>query len=178
MKRLSPLQTPLGALSVVVCAILSHFFLNESLTTFGSIGCALCIVRVPCHWLTSRLLTSLQVGSVVIALNGPKEESIGQIEEFQKLFLAPGFLAFTGVVILASLGIIIFVAPKWVPRLGLLSFHLSDSNRYGDKSMLWYISICSMIGGLSVSCTSGLGAAIVTSVMGDNQVGLCTFPTY
>jgi len=54
----------------------------------------------------------LQVGAVVIALNGPKEETVGQIEEFQKLFLAPGFLAFTGVVILASLCIIIFVAPR------------------------------------------------------------------
>ena len=36
--------------------------------------------------------------------------------------------------------------------------------------MIWYISVCSMIGGLSVSVTTGLGAAIVTSIMGDNQV--------
>jgi len=28
------LVTPMGALSVVVCAILSHFFLKESLTFF------------------------------------------------------------------------------------------------------------------------------------------------
>jgi magnesium transporter len=34
--------------------------------------------------------------------------------------------------------------------------------------MLWYIAVCSMIGGLSV--TTGLGAAIVMTVMGDNQV--------
>ncbi|KAG8758755.1 hypothetical protein FRC14_007470 [Serendipita sp. 396] len=127
--------TPMGALSVVICAILSHFFLNESLTTFGAIGCALCIV-----------------GSVVIALNGPKEATVGQILEFQKLFLSPGFLVWGGVVIVASLVIIFYFAPK-----------------YGEKSMLWYISVCSLIGGLSVSCTTGLGAAIVTSVMGDNQ---------
>ena len=37
--------------------------------------------------------------------------------------------------------------------------------------MIWYLLICSMIGGLSVSVTTGLGAAIVTSFMGDNQVG-------
>ena len=36
--------------------------------------------------------------------------------------------------------------------------------------MIWYILICSMIGGLSVSVTTGLGSAIVTSVKGDNQV--------
>lgn len=31
------------------------------------------------------------------------------------------------------------------------------------------ISICSMIGGLSVVCTSGLGASILTSINGNNQ---------
>ena len=36
--------------------------------------------------------------------------------------------------------------------------------------MLWYIFVCSMIGGISVSVTSGLGAAIVTTAYGDNQV--------
>jgi hypothetical protein len=61
-----------------------------------------------------------------------------------------------------------------VSRRSWLPIPLTDSNRYGDKSMLWYISICSLIGGLSVSCTSGLGAAIVTSIMGDNQV-LCLY---
>lgn len=60
------------------------------------------------------------------------------------------------------------------PR-GRWSFeHLADSltrhHRYGTKSMLWYIMVCSMIGGISVSVTTGLGSAIVTSVMGDNQV--------
>lgn len=38
--------------------------------------------------------------------------------------------------------------------------------------MLWYISVCSMIGGISVSVTTGLGAAIVTTAMGQNQVYL------
>lgn len=42
--------------------------------------------------------------------------------------------------------------------------------RYGKKNMLWYISVCSMIGGISVSVTTGLGAAIVTTAMGDSQV--------
>ena len=93
-----------------------------------------------------------QLGSVIIALNGPHEQAVGQIREFQKLFLAPGFLAWGSVLIVASLVIIFYFAP-----------------RYGKKSMLWYISVCSMIGGLSVSVTTGLGAAIVTSAMGDNQ---------
>ena len=36
--------------------------------------------------------------------------------------------------------------------------------------MLWYIFVCSMIGGISVSVTTGLGAAIVQTAKGDNQV--------
>ena len=36
--------------------------------------------------------------------------------------------------------------------------------------MIWYITVCSTIGGISVSVTTGLGAAIVTTVMGYNQV--------
>lgn len=127
--------TPLGALSVVICAILSSIFLKETLTIFGWLGCALCIL-----------------GSVVIALNGPKEDLVGQITEFQKLFLAPGFLVYISVLIAASLVIIFFFAPK-----------------YGTKSMLWYIFVCSMIGGISVSVTTGVGAAIVQTAKGDNQ---------
>ena len=41
--------------------------------------------------------------------------------------------------------------------------------------MIWYLLICSMIGGLSVSVTTGLGSAIVTSVKGDNQVCVLSF---
>ncbi|KDQ55680.1 hypothetical protein JAAARDRAFT_37090 [Jaapia argillacea MUCL 33604] len=127
--------TPLGALSVVICAILSSIFLKEKLSFFGWLGCALCIV-----------------GSIIIALNGPQEPSVGYITDFQKLFLAPGFLAFGSALIFASLIIIFYFAP-----------------RYGNESMMWYIAVCSMIGGISVSVTTGLGAAIVTTAFGQNQ---------
>ncbi|KAI0093083.1 magnesium transporter NIPA-domain-containing protein [Irpex rosettiformis] len=127
--------TPMGALSVVISAILSAWFLQEKLSMFGWLGCALCII-----------------GSVVIALNGPSEQSIGQIVQFQHMFLAPGFLVWISVLIASALVIIFYFAPK-----------------YGKKNILWYIMVCSMIGGISVSVTTGLGAAIVTSVQGDNQ---------
>jgi hypothetical protein len=38
--------------------------------------------------------------------------------------------------------------------------------------MLWYITVCSTIGGISVSVTTGLGAAIVMTVMGANQASV------
>ena len=39
-------QTPLGSLSVVICAIMSSWFLDEKLTTLGWLACAECIVRL------------------------------------------------------------------------------------------------------------------------------------
>jgi len=127
--------TPMGALSVVICAILSHFFLKEKLSLFGWIGCFQCIM-----------------GSIIIAMNAPDEQSVTTIEAFKHFFLAPWFLAYGGVVLAVALGIIFFVAPK-----------------YGTKSMIWYILVCSLFGGLSVSCTQALGACVVTTIRGDNQ---------
>lgn len=129
-------QTPLGALSVVISAILAHFILKEKLSLFGWIGCVQCIL-----------------GAIVIALNAPEQQSVSTIQAFKKLFLAPGFLSYGSCCIAAALFIILWVAP-----------------RYGKKTMIWYITICSVIGGISVSCTQGLGACIVTSIRGDNQV--------
>ena len=40
----APFQTPMGALSVVICAVLSSIFLKEKLSLFGWLGCSLCIV--------------------------------------------------------------------------------------------------------------------------------------
>lgn len=56
------------------------------------------------------------------------------------------------VIILICLGLIFFVAP-----------------RYGKTHLLVYISICSLIGGISVVCTQGLGSSILTSIRGANQ---------
>ena len=51
--------TPLGALSIIISAVLSHYVLNEKLNTFGWLGCALCIV-----------------GSANIVLHAPEEKEI------------------------------------------------------------------------------------------------------
>lgn len=60
---------------------------------------------------------------------------------------AIGFLAYMGFVILTCLVIVWKVAPK-----------------YGKKHLLVYISVCSLIGSLSVVATQGLGAAIVLNI--------------
>ena len=51
--------------------------------------------------------------------------------------------------IVASLVLKFYAVPKW-----------------GRTSMLPFVSICSLIGGISVSCTPGVGASVVTSIGG------------
>ncbi|GEM07933.1 DUF803 domain membrane protein [Rhodotorula toruloides] len=100
-------------------------------------------------WLGSTLCI---LGSIVIAVNGPSERGSTTIQAFQTKFVSVGFLVWGGICIAAALGIIFFVAP-----------------RYGKRTMLVYITICSLLGGLSVACTSGLGGAILTSIKGDGS---------
>jgi uncharacterized membrane protein len=129
------LVTPLGALSVVITTILSAIFLKERLSLVGKVGCFLCII-----------------GSVVIVMNAPAESSAATIQEMQQFVIAPGFLSYAGVVIVACVFVALWAGP-----------------RYGKKSMLVYLSICSLIGGLSVVATQGLGAAIVAQIGGTPQ---------
>lgn len=126
------LVTPMGALSVVICAILSTIFLKERLSFVGKVGCFNCII-----------------GSVVIAVNAPEQSSVARIQDMKKWVIAPGFLTFAGVIIVACAVIALYLGPK-----------------YGKKTMMVYITICSLIGGLSVVATQGLGAAVVAQASG------------
>jgi magnesium transporter len=92
------------------------------------------------------------IGSVVIVMNAPAESSAADINDMKNFVLAPGFLSYAGVIIVGCVFIALWVGP-----------------RYGKKSMLVYLSICSLIGGLSVVATQGLGAAVVTQIGGKAQ---------
>jgi magnesium transporter len=129
------LVTPLGALSVVITTILSAIFLKERLSFVGKVGCFNCII-----------------GSVVIVLNAPSQSAVSNIEDMKRYVVTPGFLTYTGVILVGCAFIVFWVGP-----------------RYGKKSMLVYISVCSLIGGLSVVCTQGLGAAVLAQTRGEAQ---------
>ncbi|KAF4454664.1 DUF803 domain membrane [Fusarium albosuccineum] len=90
------LVTPLGALSVVITAVLSAIFLKERLSMVGKVACFLCIV-----------------GSVVIVMNAPHTSSVSNIQEMQKYFITPGFLSYAGVIIVGSVITAFWVGPKW-----------------------------------------------------------------
>lgn len=92
------------------------------------------------------------VGSVIIPLNAPTQSAVADIQQMQHYVITPGFLSYAGVIILGCAFIAWWVAP-----------------RYGKKSMMVYLSICSLIGGLSVVSTQGLGSAIVAQINGKAQ---------
>lgn len=69
------LVTPLGALSVLIGAVLGSYFLKEELGTLGKLGCALCLI-----------------GALVIVLHAPADEAIETIDQILEYALAPGML--------------------------------------------------------------------------------------
>ena len=89
------------------------------------------------------------IGATILALNAPEQPSVSTINEFKHLFVSVGFLVWAGILIASSVVLVFYAAPRW-----------------GKTHMLVYIMICSLIGGISVSCTQGLGASILTSIRG------------
>ncbi|PGG96610.1 hypothetical protein AJ80_09811 [Polytolypa hystricis UAMH7299] len=92
------------------------------------------------------------IGSVVIAMNAPSQSSVATIQDMQAFVITPGFLTYAGILIVACVFVALWAGP-----------------RYGKQSMFVYISICSLIGGLSVVATQGLGAAIIAQIGGKSQ---------
>ncbi|KAB1220691.1 Magnesium transporter NIPA2 [Morella rubra] len=90
------LVTPLGALSIIVSAVLAHFFLKEKLRKMGILGCVLCIV-----------------GSILIVLHAPSECSLSSVEEIWELATQPAFLLYTASAIAIVLVLICYCEPRY-----------------------------------------------------------------
>lgn len=90
------LVTPLGALSVLVSALLSSRYLNENLNLLGKVGCFLCIL-----------------GSTVIVLHSPKEGTIEYIEVLGIMLLDVSFVLYVIFVCISSAVLIWIYAPRY-----------------------------------------------------------------
>ena len=88
--------TPLGALSVVVSAVLSSLILKERLNFYGKMGCALCVL-----------------GAVVIVLHAPAQSGINDIPQFMSMVIQAPFLVYCGLVLVASLFLIFWAMPRY-----------------------------------------------------------------
>ncbi|XP_041462144.1 magnesium transporter NIPA2-like [Lytechinus variegatus] len=90
------LVTPLGALSVIVSAVLSSYCLNETLNLLGKIGCLLCIM-----------------GSIVIVLHTPTDEAGHTLSWLAKRLQSPSFISYVCLVVISCLVLIFAISPRW-----------------------------------------------------------------
>ena len=91
------LVTPMGAISIVVSAVLAHSHLNERLNAFGVAGCVLSVV-----------------GSSTIVLHAPEEREVASIREMWALAAQPGFVVYA----LAALSAVAWLCWEVAPKHG------------------------------------------------------------
>lgn len=148
------LVTPLGALSVLIGAVLGSYFLKEELGTLGKLGSAICLI-----------------GAVVIVLHAPPDENIETIDQILHYAIQPGILH-------RPLPLPIFVSHT--RPLGFLLYAVTVvafavfmiykiAPVYGKKNALIYLSICSTVGSISVMSVKAFGIALKLSFAGKNQ---------
>ncbi|CRG82943.1 Magnesium transporter NIPA2 [Talaromyces islandicus] len=129
------LVTPMGAMSVLIGAILGAYFLHEHLNTVGRLGCATCLL-----------------GSVLLVLHAPADPELTTIDEILDLATQPLFLLYLAFVLIYTIYAIYRLAP-----------------RSGKTNPVIYISICSLVGSLSVMSIKAFSIAVKLTIAGDNQ---------
>ncbi|KAL7627096.1 hypothetical protein AAE478_003872 [Parahypoxylon ruwenzoriense] len=111
------LVTPLGALSVLIGAVLGSYFLKEELGTLGKLGCAICLL-----------------GAVVIVLHAPPDEDIQTIDQILDYAIRPGFLLYCTVVSIFAAVMIYKIAPIHGKKNPLI--YLSICSTVGSVSVM------------------------------------------
>ncbi|CCG80576.1 Putative uncharacterized protein [Taphrina deformans PYCC 5710] len=89
------------------------------------------------------------LGAIIIVLNAPEQTAVSTIQEMKHYVLSKVFIPYAIIIILIALFLTFWVGP-----------------RYGKTNVFVYISICSIIGGISVVCTQGFGASVVSAISG------------
>ncbi|XP_039950276.1 magnesium transporter NIPA2 [Bactrocera neohumeralis] len=90
------LVTPLGALSVIISAVMASKFLNEKLNLLGKIGCLLCIL-----------------GSTIIVIHSPKEKEVENLEVLFEKLQDPGFIFYVLCILGSTVYVALFIAPRY-----------------------------------------------------------------
>ncbi|KAK0285135.1 hypothetical protein LTR35_005337 [Friedmanniomyces endolithicus] len=111
------LVTPLGALSVLIGAVLGSYILHERLGVLGRVGCATCLI-----------------GSVVIVLHAPPDKELHDIDELLHYALSFGFLTYGALVLAFDILMIYFIAPKYGKRNPMI--YLSICSTAGSVSIM------------------------------------------
>ncbi|OAA76272.1 DUF803 domain membrane protein [Akanthomyces lecanii RCEF 1005] len=111
------LVTPLGALSVLIGAVLGSYFLKEDLGILGKLGSAICLI-----------------GAVVIVLHAPPDEEIETTDQILHYAVQPGFLLYAIAVVAFAVFMIYRVAPYHGKKNALI--YLSICSTVGSISVM------------------------------------------
>ena len=147
-------SSPRRAVDRVSSAVLASYFLGEVLGHLGRLGCTVCLL-----------------GSLIIVLHAPADKDIQTVDEVLRYAVQPGasssspvraasylakrrtgFLMYCFCVLVFTLTMIYGVAPT-----------------YGRSNPLVYISICSLVGSVSIMAIKGFGIAVKLTLAGNNQ---------
>lgn len=89
------LVTPLGALSVIISALMASKFLKERLNLLGKLGCFLCII-----------------GSTIIVIHSPKEKEIEDLDILFSKLQDTTFILYVICIFGSTMFVAMFVAPR------------------------------------------------------------------
>ncbi|XP_044078523.1 magnesium transporter NIPA4 [Siniperca chuatsi] len=98
------LVTPLGALSVLISAVLSSHLLGEVLNVVGKLGCLLCVL-----------------GSILLVIHAPQEQEVTSLQDMTNKLLEPGFLVYMLAVLLLCAVLVLYFSPR-VGRSNILVY--------------------------------------------------------
>ena len=112
------LVTPLGALSVVVTAVLASKFLGDNLNLIGKLSCLLCLL-----------------GSTVSVIHAPKERMVDSMDELAILLAQPEWIVYSVLIMVLSVVLCIIVAPR-VDKNNLLLLYLLVCAMVGSFSVM------------------------------------------
>ena len=134
--------------------MLGSICLKERMGPIGTIGCSLSVI-----------------GAVIIIFHAPEDPEVSSVQELVSYMLKPGrvrrfvrfsssfdlhfnsgFLTYAITVILVVVGMIWKVVPRW-----------------GKTTPIVYLSICSLVGSLSVMAVKAFGIAVRLTIAGNNQ---------
>uniref|UniRef100_UPI0037E7E912 magnesium transporter NIPA4 n=1 Tax=Semicossyphus pulcher TaxID=241346 RepID=UPI0037E7E912 len=90
------LVTPLGALSVLISAVLSSHLLGEVLNVVGKLGCLLCVL-----------------GSILLVIHAPQEQEVTSLQDMTNKLLEPGFLVYMSAVLLLCAVLMVYFSPRF-----------------------------------------------------------------
>uniref|UniRef100_A0A3Q1IFH2 NIPA like domain containing 4 n=1 Tax=Anabas testudineus TaxID=64144 RepID=A0A3Q1IFH2_ANATE len=90
------LVTPLGALSVLISAVLSSYLLGEVLNLLGKLGCFLCVL-----------------GSILLVIHAPEEQEVTSLKDMTNKLLEPGFLVYASAVLLLCAVLVMYACPRF-----------------------------------------------------------------